>query len=280
MVDEASSHEAGLKNIQKLRRYLDLVFGDSATQIEQELFLKENFQQRDLNGVKGLPKDGIHESKYLTMLVDGLEEDASLSFNAASNGKDTGPERQTWPIATETDLLSYANLVAGTVAALCISLACPQQKDLYLSLVDDGMKMGQALQLVNIARDVSVDAKMGRVYLPTSWLNDEKITPEDVIHNPQTDSIRKVRMRVIAKAYELYQQSKPAMDRLPKGARGLNLAVESYMEIGRVLWERGCVDGTRLDAKGRATVPLGRRLRVALQALWSEGFTPLPQVYS
>jgi hypothetical protein len=44
--------------------------------------------------------------------------------------------------------------------------------------------------------------------------------------------------------------------------------VESYVEIGRCLQEKGCVDGDLENGKGgRASVPLGRRVRVAWWAL-------------
>lgn len=269
LVDEAGSYEEGLKHIEHLHKYLDFAFNDPGN--EKQVKLLENFPSQIQNGMKGVPTAALHESKYLSMLIDGLEDD--LMFEGGSGDKTTKQKsksaKKPWPIAEEKDLLTYADLVAGTVAACCISLACPAQKDLYYSLVEDGMKMGQALQLLNIARDVAVDAKMGRVYLPTSWLSEEAITPEDVISEPRSEAVRKVRMRVISNAFDLYKISKPAMDQLPRSASmGLKVAVENYMEIGRVMWENGCVD-LRLDAKGRATVPLTRRLRTTWMAMWS-----------
>lgn len=126
--------------------------------------------------------------------------------------------------------------------------------------------MGIALQYVNISRDIAKDAAIGRVYLPTSWLKEHGLTPQDVLENPDGPVIEKLRGRLLEKAFALYEDAQSAMSQLPVDARApMRVAVESYMEIGRVLRERGYK-----VKEGQATVPKLRRLKVAWRVL-SEG---------
>lgn len=123
--------------------------------------------------------------------------------------------------------------------------------------------MGVALQYVNIARDISVDALNGRVYLPTSWLNEQGLNPEDLIKDPHSIKVEMLRQRLLDSAMAVYHESRGAIEELPLEARGpMRVAVESYVEIGRVLRE----PGYKLKA-GRATVPKLRRIQVAWKAL-------------
>lgn len=131
--------------------------------------------------------------------------------------------------------------------------------------------MGIALQCVNIARDIATDAAIGRVYIPITWLKEEGMTPEELIAEclkeppnlAASAKIERVRSRLLTKAFDTYIEAKPALDQLPVEARSpMKVAIESYMEIGRVLRKK--------DYKvknGRATVPKMRRLKVAWKAL-------------
>ena len=122
--------------------------------------------------------------------------------------------------------------------------------------------MGIALQYVNIARDISVDASNGRVYLPTSWLKEQGLKPEDILKDPHSTRAEMLRQRLLDSAMAIYHESRGAIEELPSEARGpMRVAVESYVEIGRVLRE----PGYELKA-GRATVPKLRRIQVAWKA--------------
>lgn len=125
--------------------------------------------------------------------------------------------------------------------------------------------MGIALQYVNIARDVATDARINRVYIPNSWLVEEELRPQDVIKSPNKSTIDRLRLRLLGKAFQVYEEAKAAMDQLPIEARApMKVAVESYMEIGRVMRDHGF---TGLGKGGRATVPTSRRIRTAWKAL-------------
>jgi 15-cis-phytoene synthase/lycopene beta-cyclase len=126
--------------------------------------------------------------------------------------------------------------------------------------------MGHALQYVNIARDIQVDAEMGRVYLPANWLREEGLTPQDILSNPKQPKAEQLRQRLLAVAFKEYERSRPTMNLLQDEFRGpLIVAVENYMEIGRVLREKSGVPSK--TKRGRATVPRSRRLWVTWKSL-------------
>jgi 15-cis-phytoene synthase/lycopene beta-cyclase len=68
-------------------------------------------------------------------------------------------------------------------------------------------------------------------------------------------------------AFGLYEENREAIEKLPEYARGgIRVAVESYIEIGRVMNEK-MAKGEKLDMdgggkEGRASVPRARRLWV------------------
>ena len=74
-----------------------------------------------------------------------------------------------------SELIRYSYHVAGTVGIMmCDALKCENQ-DAKLFAID----LGIAMQMTNIARDVLEDAKMGRRYIPASWI--DNISPEDIV---------------------------------------------------------------------------------------------------
>ncbi|RAL68306.1 hypothetical protein DID88_007036 [Monilinia fructigena] len=123
--------------------------------------------------------------------------------------------------------------------------------------------MGIALQYINICRDVTVDAAIGRVYIPSSWLEEENLKPQQIVENPTGPTIDKLRGRLLEKAFGIYREARPAIEQIPEDARvSMRVVVESYMEIGRVMKER-----VYKVTQGKATVPKLRRIAVAWKAL-------------
>ena len=173
-----------------------------------------------------------------------------------------------FPIHDQNALQIYGARVAGTVAELIIQLVYhhlnSKVTDLLRSQIfEAGSVMGVALQVVNIARDIEVDAAIRRVYIPTTWLKELELTPQDVLRDPKRPEILGLRLRLIDYAIQLYATAKPKIEMLPPEARRpMRVAVESYMEIGRILRQ----PGYQVKA-GRATVPKLRRMRVAWEAL-------------
>ena len=257
-MDDAKSISEAKHWITQMRLYLDIAYGSGplksqATTVE---FVNDTFPPSARAALILLPTPYL-SPKPLYDLLKGFETD--LDF---SSGGDT------FPIEDDVALKTYASRVAGTVAEACIELVYhhttnPTPELLRQQIIRAGGLMGIALQYVNIARDIAVDARIGRVYLPTSWLQDEGLKPSDVTGDPDHPKTECLRQRLLDNAMKIYFEAREAIEQLPLEARGpMRVAVESYMEIGRVLRK----PGYKIKA-GRATVPKLRRLRVAWSAL-------------
>lgn len=247
--------------------------------------------------------------KPLYLLLEGFKTDSR--FVGRQQQQRGVVKKEQWPITDEAALREYGSQVAGTVGELCLSLIShhsrtpitpPSRRD---SIAVAAGRMGVALQYVNIARDIAVDTTMGRVYLPQTWLLEEGLVPENVIalfssappsgvssveeaiRATEENKIVKIRNeKLLKQAFAIYQEARPVMDLLPEEARRpMIVAVESYMEIGRVLLEQKAQGRRALSPPStttvdvgvgskvgggrptRATVPKMRRLKVALRQL-------------
>jgi phytoene synthase len=157
-------------------------------------------------------------------------------------------------------LNAYAARVAGTVGAMMAVLMGVRAPEPLARACD----LGVAMQLTNIARDVGEDARMGRLYLPVSWLEDAGIDPDAWLARPMFGpALGAVVARLLAAAEELYDRAAPGIGALPLACRpGIGAARLIYAEIGREVQRRG------LDSvSSRAVVPRGRKLALLTRSL-------------
>ncbi|KAF2103971.1 terpenoid synthase [Rhizodiscina lignyota] len=254
LVDEAGSVDAVAEWVAKLRKFLDISYGSEAKATLHD-YIESGFPASARRALRLLPTAYLSKEP-LYELLNGFEMD--LRFYSHSG-------KTRFPIQDDKDLLTYGLRVAGTVAHLCLDIVFHHNGSGpdRTKIIEAGNSMGIALQFVNIARDISVDAKMGRVYLPLTWLDDEELSPDSVLKNPKGTRIDKLRQQLLDRAFELYEGARGAIEELPTEVRGsMRVAVESYMEIGRVLRQAGY-----LVKADRATVPKYRRIWVAWRAL-------------
>jgi len=262
LIDNSNDLEEATNSIRMLRQFLYLSYASDRKIQDKEnvvAYVKKVFPEEARQALIQLPttylaKQPLHD------LLRGFEMD--LLFESAVAG------RGSWPISTQHDLEEYGRCVASTVADLCIELVFHHEAPStpmadQLRVREAGIQMGIALQIVNIARDIQVDAALKRVYIPTEWLKAEGITPEEVLRRPQSAALSRLRTRLLDEAFRLYNAARGTIEELPPSARGpMRVAVDSYMEIGRVLRQE-----TYQVKAGRATVPKLRRLEVAWRAL-------------
>jgi len=267
LVDDASTISEAQAWVTKLTHYLDLRYtcnipGKITKQLESDSYIIDNFPSSTQAALRLLPAH-LLSPKPLYELLEGFKTDLEFHQNTAS-----GRARK-FPIESEDDLSLYSTRVAGTVAEMCLELifhhssyTVPAAKRRHL--IQAGARMGIALQYINIARDVMKDATIGRVYLPSCWLEEEDIKPEQVVENPSGPSIDRLRARLLEKAFGIYREARPAIEQIPVDTRApMRVAVESYVEIGRVMKERRY----QLNHGQKATVPKSRRIWVAWKAL-------------
>ncbi|KAI9674049.1 MAG: hypothetical protein M1829_003892 [Trizodia sp. TS-e1964] len=263
LVDDASEVSIAKSWITKLEQFLDMAYSHtepSSQHPQVRKFVQSEFPVETQSALLQLPVSRL-SPKPIYDLLDGFKTD--LDFRQQSS-----PGGWAGPISSETDLETYSWRVAGTVAELCLELAfhhTTYSVDFaqQVSLASAGGQMGVALQYVNIARDIAFDAKVGRVYLPKDWLDMQGITHAEVLKSPEGPKIENLRRRLLRKANERYEAVRRTIEELPPDCRApMRVAVESYMEIGRVLQE-----GRHFSGEGKASVPRLRRLVVGWKAM-------------
>lgn len=162
-------------------------------------------------------------------------------------------------LAEEADLLDYAYAVAGTVGVMMCAVLDVRDTRAYPFAID----LGIAMQLTNIARDVGTDARLGRRYLPASWVGE--IAPEALI-NPTEAADHRIRtavVRILQLAERYYESGEAGLGFLPLRAR---LAILIAARVYRAIGYRIAMGGHRPWQK-RAVVSDGRKIVIGLQAV-------------
>jgi len=163
-------------------------------------------------------------------------------------------------IKNEFELLRYCYRVAGTVGILmCIVLNCDES-----NATDYAIDLGIAMQLTNIARDILEDAKMGRRYLPESWVGD--ISPKEIVQisqKPQNEKVQNICLgseRLLELAEKYYISGLMGCSYLPVRAHiAISIAAVVYRQIGikiinkKYQWFEGR-EFTSINEKIRCTI--------------------------
>jgi len=109
-------------------------------------------------------------------------------------------------------LANYCHYVAGVVGEVSARIFGQQDK----ATSDYAHKLGLALQLTNIIRDVGEDARRGRVYLPQSELRQFGVTPEDIAQRRYGEPFTRLMRFQAERAHQAYDEALsmlPAVDR-------------------------------------------------------------------
>ena len=170
----------------------------------------------------------------------------------------------------EESLIQYAYKVAGTVGLLMCEILNNSDPKAKPHAVD----LGIAMQLTNIARDVVEDARMGRRYLPGSWVGN--MSPEDILdaaldpYGPGGVQITRAVERLLDLAESYYASGRAGLAYLPARAHfSIGVAAKVYRQIGRQLlrskdsWHgkrQVTSKGSKMLCTVRATANLVRRL--------------------
>ncbi|MEM9797574.1 MAG: phytoene/squalene synthase family protein [Pseudomonadota bacterium] len=170
--------------------------------------------------------------------------------------------------ASLSELRGYSARVASTVGAMMCVLMRVRDADALARACD----LGVAMQLTNIARDVGEDARAGRLYLPTDWLQEAGLAPDTFLSDPQaSDAIRTMVRRLLSEARRLYHRSEAGIAALPPSARpGILAARHIYDAIGADIARSRYDSVTR-----RAITTKSQKLRGLGKALTQAGWVTL-----
>lgn len=167
--------------------------------------------------------------------------------------KDLGRVR----LETEEELLLYCYQVAGTVGRMMAPIAGGGKE-----VEEKAVRLGQAMQLTNILRDVGEDLGLDRVYLPRELLQRFGVELADLRRGRVTPQYRALLQHLEAKARALYREGFAGLKGLRVGRAAIALAALQYQAI---------LDKLRLQGydnlSQRAHLKPWERLRLFPQAL-------------
>ncbi len=149
--------------------------------------------------------DRARAQKVLGTLITGMERDLSRFPNA----QPTDPPPVPVALATVADLDEHTYYAAGCVGEywtlMCAAHVPGLERLSRPDLIARGVRLGKALQMVNVLRDIPADLREGRCYLPAELLERAQLRPNDL-----TDPSRRLRARPVLE--ELRQRALAHVD--------------------------------------------------------------------
>jgi 15-cis-phytoene synthase len=182
----------------------------------------------------------------------------------------TGVEMDLDPQGFDTfdDLAFYCDHVAGAVGLCCIHIWGFRDP----AAGERALECGRAFQLTNILRDLSEDAKMGRIYLPREDLERFRYTPEDLRRGVLDDRFRDLMMFEVIRARDFYRRSLVLHQQLePAGRPILSAMLQIYGGLLQEIERRDYDVFTR-----RINLSMPRKSLIALKCLLRPARPPEP----
>ena len=168
---------------------------------------------------------------------------------------------------TLDDTLDYCYHVAGVVGVMMAMIMGVRDR----RVLDQANDLGIAFQLTNIARDVIDDARAGRVYLPSQWLEDAGLTGFDPEDRDQWPVLHGLALRLLDHAEPHYASAYRGIAALPaRSAWAIAAARRVYRDIGRKLRNEG-----PKSWEGRVATSKARKVGLLLLSLGDVAATRL-----
>lgn len=143
-------------------------------------------------------------------------------------------------VANMEELEDYAYRVAGTVGLMLLPLLLDGEEDAEELAKDPAIALGKAIQMINILRDASPDAKLRRIYLPGDELSAAGVNEDDVLALRSSPGYREVVKSVSLRAEDLLAEAEAGRGTLPGlGPLFVQVIVELYRRYLDELKERG-----------------------------------------
>jgi phytoene synthase len=179
--------------------------------------------------VGDMPFDALRVVAAETRLPARFAHDLVMGFRL---------DAEDWRPRSEDDLYRYCYNVAGAVGCMmAVVMGVDPADD---ETLDRACDLGLAFQLANIARDIEVDDRIGRCYLPEEWLVEMDIPPGQHMKPPFRDRLVVLAHRLTARAALHEASARVGAAKLPPRARWAVLAAAGiYGDIAREVAARG-----------------------------------------
>lgn len=164
---------------------------------------------------------------------------------------------------TFEQLERYCYCVASTVGLMSMRIFGTATGVDYADAEPYAIKLGIALQLTNILRDVGEDAQRGRIYIPREDMDRFHVSENNILTGCLDDNMRALLRFEIERAHRLYEEAWPGIRFLARKARfSVAVACDVYRGILGKINQNGYNVFTR-----RAYLTNGEKLR-RLPRIW------------
>ena len=157
--------------------------------------------------------------------------------------------------ATIEELELYCYRVASVVGLLSIEVFGYTQP----ACREYAVRLGKALQLTNILRDVRNDAQRGRVYLPLEELKRFEVTPEEILNYRYSERFERLAQSLCKRARDYYDSARAV---LPEVDRPSMVAAELMAAVYWSLLDK--LEARRFDVFGPMPVKLSKPAKLTL----------------
>lgn len=127
---------------------------------------------------------------------------------------------------TFADLYEFAYRVAGVVGLMMTHVIGYSDKQALVY----AEKLGIAMQLTNILRDVQEDKDMNRIYLPLQEMREFGVSEDDILNERFTHNMYKLIKFNVERAHRYFEEAKPGIALLDRDSR---FAITSAARIYR-----------------------------------------------
>ena len=201
-----------------LARTSDTIADTEILPMNERLTALRNFRERLVGGKSSLEFGKLAEKQSLSaekVLLERCEDSLSLFFNLQPDDRKlvlevlqtiisgqeldlqrfaSADQKKIIALQIDTELDDYTYRVAGCVGEfwtkMCRAHLFPKTKLDDAMLLKSGVRFGKGLQLVNILRDLPVDLRKGRCYIPTERLSEASLTPTDLLSSTNENKFR------------------------------------------------------------------------------------------
>ncbi|MDQ2734388.1 MAG: presqualene diphosphate synthase HpnD [Pseudomonadota bacterium] len=157
-------------------------------------------------------------------------------------------------------LARYCDLVAGVVGEVAANIFGRSRE----STIDYAHKLGLAMQLTNIIRDVGDDARRGRIYLPLDELKRFEVKPGELLERQYSDRFGALMAFQAERAHRCYDEALAELDEADRTAQKPGLMMAN---IYRSLLREIEADGFHVLHQRISLTPI-RKLWIAMRTNW------------
>ncbi|MEM7033371.1 MAG: squalene/phytoene synthase family protein [Chloroflexota bacterium] len=185
--------------------------------------------------------------KYAEQLLDGVAQDLTINR-----------------YKTFSELVHYCYGVASTVGLMTMHIVGYSDNE----AIPYAIKLGVALQLTNILRDVGEDWANGRLYLPQDELAEFNLTEDDIANQCLDDRWQAFMCFQIERTRRLYAEAMPGISMLGKKGR---FAIAAAADLYQAILEE--IEANNYDVFRYRAHTTGRRKLQMLPGIWWRTWT-------